>query len=149
MQKPAFIVCTSMHTLSRAACQCPTLTLRSDAHHRNGHCIGSIVYAAMHINTSAKSTQESQALRAIAEPNRLRILQALRDGESCCGKQGRGLCECGIRERLSISQPTVSHHLAVLRKAGLIGTERRGQWIWYYRIEDKIQRLVRFVRDEV
>ncbi len=63
--------------------------------------------------------------------------------------QGPGLCEGGIRERLSISQPTVSHHLAVLRKAGLIGAERRGQWIWHYRIEDKIRRLVRFVRDEV
>jgi ArsR family transcriptional regulator len=111
--------------------------------------MGCMVYTAMHMNTSDVARHDSQALRAIAEPNRRRILQMLRGGDNCCGKQGPGLCECGIRERLSISQPTVSHHLAVLREAGLVRTERRGHWIWYYRIEDKIRRLVHLIRDEV
>ena len=90
-----------------------------------------------------------RALRAIAEPNRRRILHALRVGHNCCGMPGPGLCESGVRQCLSISQPTVSHHLAVLREVGLIGTERRGQRIRYYRIENRIRQLVRLVRDEV
>jgi ArsR family transcriptional regulator len=111
--------------------------------------MGRMVYTAMHMNTSGVARHDLQALRAIAEPNRRRILQLLRRGGDCCGKRGPGLCECGIREHLSISQPTVSHHLAVLRKAGLIREERRGQWIWYYRIEEKIRQLVQLVREEV
>jgi ArsR family transcriptional regulator len=64
-------------------------------------------------------------LGALADPVRLRIvsmLAAAPDG-SCCG--------CDLEEPLGLSQPTVSHHLKVLREAGLVEGERRGRWVHY------------------
>jgi ArsR family transcriptional regulator len=73
--------------------------------------------------------QEAQrlatALRVIADPARLRLLsliQAQPDGEACV---------CHLTEPLGLSQPTVSHHLRVLRDAGLVERERRGSWAYY------------------
>jgi len=67
------------------------------------------------------------ALRVIADPARLRLLsliQAQPDHEACV---------CNLTEPLALSQPTVSHHLKVLRDAGLVEREQRGNWA-YYRI---------------
>ena len=67
-------------------------------------------------------------LQAIAEPTRLAIVRQLAaDGE---------VCACDFTECCGVSQPTVSHHLKVLREAGVISCERRGTWI-YYRLESK------------
>jgi ArsR family transcriptional regulator len=63
-------------------------------------------------------------LKAAADPTRLRILALLRGGP---------LCVCQIVAVLGASQPAVSRHLALLRRAGLIESERRGQWVWYRR----------------
>jgi ArsR family transcriptional regulator len=61
-------------------------------------------------------------LQGAADPTRLSILRQLSDlGEVCA-------CDLG---RPSISQPTLSHHLRVLREAGWVTGERRGTWIWY------------------
>ncbi len=67
------------------------------------------------------------ALKVVADPTRLRLLsliQAQPDGETC---------QCNLTEPLGLGQPTVSHHLKVLRDAGLIEREQRGNWA-YYRI---------------
>ena len=64
-------------------------------------------------------------LKALAEPLRLRMLSAIADdprGESCV---------CDLAELADVSQPTVSHHLKVLRTVGLLDSERRGTWVWY------------------
>jgi ArsR family transcriptional regulator len=62
-------------------------------------------------------------LQAAADPTRLAILRQLRDtGE---------VCACDFTACCDVSQPTVSHHLKVLREAGWISGERRGTWIWY------------------
>jgi ArsR family transcriptional regulator len=66
-------------------------------------------------------------LKALADPVRLRLvslIQAHEDGEACV---------CDLTEPISLSQPTVSHHLKVLRDAGLVTREKRGVWA-YYRI---------------
>ena len=69
-----------------------------------------------------------QILQAIAEPTRLAIVRQLAsDGE---------VCACDFTDCCDVSQPTVSHHLKVLREAGVVGAERRGTWI-YYRLEPK------------
>ncbi len=91
-------------------------------------------------------TQESRFLHAVAEPHRRRILLALRHGAPCCGMTGPGLCESDLRRQIPLSQPTISHHLAVLRKAGLIASHRSGSWVWYYRMEDRIRELARAIR---
>ena len=62
-------------------------------------------------------------LQAAADPTRLAIIRQLSaDGP---------VCACDFTECCGVSQPTVSHHLKVLREAGWIAGERRGTWIWY------------------
>jgi len=62
-------------------------------------------------------------LQAAADPTRLSILRQL----SAAGP----VCACDLTACCDVSQPTVSHHLKVLREAGWIDGERRGTWIWY------------------
>ncbi len=64
-------------------------------------------------------------LKALADPLRLRMLSAIAtapDGEACV---------CDLAELAEVSQPTVSHHLKVLRDVGVLASERRGTWVWY------------------
>jgi ArsR family transcriptional regulator len=63
----------------------------------------------------------TELFRALADPARLEILHLLARAET-------DVCVCDLTAALSLSQPTVSHHLARLRKAGLISGERRGVW---------------------
>jgi ArsR family transcriptional regulator len=68
--------------------------------------------------------QHSAAIfKALSDPTRLRILRAI--------SQMDELCECNIVPTFNLSQPTISYHLKVLRGAGLIQSERRGQWVWH------------------
>ena len=72
--------------------------------------------------------EDIEILQAIAEPTRLSIVRQLAsDGE---------VCACDFTDCCGVSQPTVSHHLKVLREAGVVSGERRGTWI-YYRLEPK------------
>ena len=64
----------------------------------------------------------SVMFRAFSDPTRLRILHLLRHGEICVGDLVKVLC---------LPQPTVSRHLAYLRKAGLVASRREGQWGFY------------------
>jgi len=66
---------------------------------------------------------DTRLLQAAADPIRLRILRQLAD----LGP----ICACDIAAGQEVSQPTVSHHLRVLRDAGWIVGERHGTWIWY------------------
>jgi ArsR family transcriptional regulator len=62
-------------------------------------------------------------LQAAADPTRLAILRQLSDAPE--------VCACDFTACCDVSQPTISHHLKVLRDAGWITRERRGTWIWY------------------
>ncbi len=62
-------------------------------------------------------------LQAAADPTRLAILRELSEEPSVCACDFTSCCE--------VAQPTVSHHLKVLREAGWVTTERRGTWIYY------------------
>lgn len=73
---------------------------------------------------------------ALGDPGRLRLLGLLLSAE-----QGE-VCACDLVEPLRKSQPTVSHHLKVLREAGLIEGDRRGTWIWYRAVPEAIAELV-------
>ena len=66
---------------------------------------------------------EIQLLQALADPTRLAIVRQLaQDGE---------VCACDFTSCCDVRQPTVSHHLKVLREAGVVRSERRGSWIFY------------------
>ncbi|MFB9657407.1 metalloregulator ArsR/SmtB family transcription factor [Microbacterium imperiale] len=67
----------------------------------------------------------ASTLKALSDPLRLRMLSAIATdarGESCV---------CDLAELADVSQPTVSHHLKVLRDTGVVTSERRGTWVWY------------------
>ena len=97
-----------------------------------------------------------RALNAIADPTRRRILQALKQGEAAAKSpghkaEGMGQCLCAgdIEKRVSLSQPTISHHMAILTKAGLVEATKKGQWRWYRRNEKAIRRMVKTLRGEL
>lgn len=65
-------------------------------------------------------------LKAVADPYRLTMLATLAAAPD-------DVCVCDFTDALPLNQPTVSHHLRILREAGLVTSERRGTWV-YYRI---------------
>ena len=78
---------------------------------------------------------ESAALfKAVADPHRLTILATL-------ARAHNEVCVCDFTDGLPLNQPTVSHHLRVLRDAGLVTCERRGTWVYYRLAEDAPERL--------
>jgi ArsR family transcriptional regulator len=98
-------------------------------------------------------TSLDRALHAIADPTRRRILGALKQrgpGSSApaIGKHA-GLCAGDIEERIHLSQPTISHHMAILTKAGLVDAEKQSQWRWYRRNEKALRRLVKNLRTQL
>jgi ArsR family transcriptional regulator len=98
----------------------------------------------------AKSRYSLQAmLDAIAEPGRRAILRMLKETGCCSIGKDEGMCACDIEQRLDLSQPTISHHMAVLKKAGLVTASREGQWIWYRRNEEALRELARGLETEL
>jgi ArsR family transcriptional regulator len=68
-------------------------------------------------------------LKALADPTRLRMLDLLVD-------QPRPLCVCDITSQFSQNQPTISHHLRILREAALVNCEKRGVWAYYWATDE-------------
>ena len=88
----------------------------------------------------------NRALHAIADPARRRILQALKErGANSIGKD-EGLCASDIEQRIHLSQPTISHHMSILSKAGLVEAKKQGQWMWYRRYEPALRDFTRTLR---
>jgi ArsR family transcriptional regulator, arsenate/arsenite/antimonite-responsive transcriptional repressor len=75
------------------------------------------------------------AFKAVADPGRLRLLSFI------AGQPGAEACVCNLVEPLGLSQPTVSHHLKVLTEAGLLARERRGTWMFYRLVPERIEAL--------
>ncbi|MEU8251645.1 metalloregulator ArsR/SmtB family transcription factor [Nonomuraea sp. NPDC048916] len=74
-------------------------------------------------------------LKAVADPVRLRLLSMI--GSHAGGEA----CVCDLTGAFDLTAPTISHHLKVLRTAGLIGSERCGTWVYYWIIPDQVARL--------
>jgi ArsR family transcriptional regulator len=79
--------------------------------------------------------QLAAALKAIAEPARLRLLSLIR------AQPDQEACVCHLTEPLGLSQPTVSHHLKVLLRAGLVEREQRGNWAFFRVREEPLAML--------
>src|SRR3954469_21644002 len=91
----------------------------------------------------------SAKLRAIADPTRRQILHMLREKGQCSLDKPAGMCASDVEQRLSLAQPTVSHHLRLLKKAGLVETKKIGQWIWFRRNEAALRTLLKSMKDEI
>lgn len=73
--------------------------------------------------------------KALSDPVRLRLLSFVASHE------GGEACVCDLAGPFDVSQPTISHHLRVLREAGLIDCERRGTWVYYWVLPQALERL--------
>jgi ArsR family transcriptional regulator len=74
-----------------------------------------------------------QLLQALGHPTRLSIVRELTGADE--------VCACDFTDCCDVSQPTVSHHLRILREAGVIESERRGTWIYYRLVPAAAERL--------
>ena len=85
----------------------------------------------------------NRVLHAVADPTRRLILQALKERGGCSLDKEVGLCASDIEARFRLTQPTISHHMAVLTKAGLVEAVKIGQWRWYRRNETALRSFTR------
>ena len=70
---------------------------------------------------------------AFADATRLKVLRVIGDEE---------LCACEVMAALDLTQPTTSHHLGILEKAGILSSRRRGKWVFYRISSPKIKKLL-------
>jgi ArsR family transcriptional regulator, arsenate/arsenite/antimonite-responsive transcriptional repressor len=71
------------------------------------------------------ATQMAELFKALADPVRVRLVSII------AGTPEGEICTCDLPGLLDRSQPTISHHLSVLMRAGLIDREQRGKWAWF------------------
>jgi ArsR family transcriptional regulator, arsenate/arsenite/antimonite-responsive transcriptional repressor len=76
----------------------------------------------------------ARVAKALGDPVRLQLVDVLR-------KHAGKLCVCELVPLFDLSQPTVSHHLKVLREAGIVGSERVGLWAYYFVIPGALKEL--------
>lgn len=94
--------------------------------HRNEPCCGPSVSPTL---TKRQTATLSRKLRAVGDETRLRMLYLI-------AQQPEPLCVCDITPHFEQNQPTVSHHLKLLREAGLIDTDKRGIWAFYWATQE-------------
>ena len=82
---------------------------------------------------AAAATDLAEAFKALADPTRVAIVNRLSMAEE--------VCVCDLTAAFKLSQPTISHHLRILRNAGLVEAERHGTWAYYRLVPDAIERL--------
>jgi len=83
----------------------------------------------------SEARELARAFAALSDPARLRILSMLASAEA--GE----ICACDLVAPVGRSQPTVSHHLKVLSEAGLITGDKRGRWVWYRAVPERLAQL--------
>ncbi|WP_040854672.1 ArsR/SmtB family transcription factor [Nocardia niigatensis] len=92
--------------------------------------------------TAAQAGELSVMFKALADPVRLRVLSAV------AARAGGETCVCEVSEGIDVTQPTISHHLKVLREAGLLTSERRASWVYYRVVPEALQRLSQLLADQ-
>jgi ArsR family transcriptional regulator len=95
-------------------------------------CCGSVSGDAL---TEAEATELAAALKALADPVRLRLVSIIATSPT------GDVCACDLPESLDRSQPTVSHHLTLLVNAGLLDREQRGKWAWFRLRYERLREL--------
>jgi ArsR family transcriptional regulator len=94
-------------------------------------CCDPVVYPDVE---RARAQRMATIAKALGDPVRLELVDVLR-------RHAGKVCVCELVPLFDLSQPTVSHHLKVLREAGIVGSERAGLWAYYYVIPDALEEL--------
>lgn len=82
-----------------------------------------------------QAVELAKVFKALGDPVRLRLLSLI------ASRAGGEVCVCDLTPAFELSQPTISHHLKLLRQAGLIDCERRGTWVYYWLLPEMTDRL--------
>jgi ArsR family transcriptional regulator, arsenate/arsenite/antimonite-responsive transcriptional repressor len=77
----------------------------------------------------------ARLFKALSDPVRLRLLSLI------TSYAGGEACVCDLTAAFDVAQSTISHHLRVLREAGLVGCERRGTWVYYWPLPEALAQL--------
>ncbi len=77
----------------------------------------------------------ARVFRAMGDPVRLRLVSLIG------AHQGGEMCVCDLTSAFDLTQPTISHHLRILREAGIIGRQRRGTWVYYRLLPDALEHV--------
>jgi DNA-binding transcriptional ArsR family regulator len=93
-------------------------------------------------------------LHAVADPTRRRILRALKEhaleeNNEHSGSREQGLCAGDIEDRVKLAQPTISHHMRILERAGLVEAQRQGHWRRYRRNEKLIAQMTKEIKSQL
>lgn len=90
---------------------------------------------ALSLRLSPGEANELAAMfKALGHPVRLQIVELL-------SRYAGQVCVCDIESQFDLSQPTISHHLKILREAGLVDAEQRGLWVYYFLHTSAVERL--------
>src|SRR6201991_1363878 len=81
-----------------------------------------------------EAVRMASVAKALGDPVRIQLVDVLR-------RHAGKVCVCELVPLFDLSQPTVSHHLKVLREAGIVGSEREGLWAYYFVIPDALKEL--------
>jgi ArsR family transcriptional regulator, arsenate/arsenite/antimonite-responsive transcriptional repressor len=108
------------------------LPVLSPRERRAGGCCGPVAVPELE---RGKAIELAAVFKALGDPTRLLIVDALR------ASAPEALCQCELLPLFEISQPALAKHLKVLVGAGVIGTERRGLWAYYFLLPDRLKEL--------
>ncbi|MDX6637031.1 MAG: ArsR family transcriptional regulator, arsenate/arsenite/antimonite-responsive transcriptional [Solirubrobacterales bacterium] len=109
-----------------------TLDLAPKQKRPNGEpCCEPVVYPEIE---REEAERMAHAAKALGDPIRMQLVDVLR-------RHAGEVCVCELVPLFDLSQPTVSHHLKVLREAGIVGSERRGLWAYYYVNREALEEL--------
>jgi ArsR family transcriptional regulator len=98
-------------------------------------CCAPVVYPD---TERAHAERMATVAKALGDPIRLQLVDVLR-------KHAGKVCVCELTPLFDVGQPTVSHHLKVLREAGIVDSERRGLWAYYYVVPDALEELTQWM----
>ncbi|GAA0943104.1 metalloregulator ArsR/SmtB family transcription factor [Actinocorallia libanotica] len=82
-----------------------------------------------------EAAELARVFKALGDPVRLQLLSMI------ASRAGGEVCVCDLTPAFELSQPTISHHLKLLREAGLIDGQRRGTWVYYRLVPETTDRL--------
>lgn len=89
--------------------------------------------------TAPEAQELAGLMKALADPTRLRLLSMI------LAHDGGEVCVCDLTAPLELAQPTVSHHLKVLRDAGLVTAQRRRTWVYYRAVPQRLDMIARAI----
>jgi ArsR family transcriptional regulator len=102
-----------------------------------GNCCSPLVRDPI---SQEEAAELAHVFKALADPVRLRLLSLI-GAHADSREPGAGVCVCELTGAFEVTAPTISHHLKVLRETGLIASERRGTWVYYWILPGVLERL--------